>query len=303
MKHIYTIGLALLGCIGIQNTSSAQAITHTIAEIQGELFSSPLIEQVVTTTGIVTANNVTSATSGTIGFFIQDGEGPWSGVYVYDNTQAPEIGDEIIIEAEVAEFYDVTELVNLTYYNVVSSDNTLPAPMVMTTGELSSSEAHEGCLVQIINATCVVPDADYNEAIFDDGSGEIKTNDYMYFPEAGWVADQVYSITGCIHYTFEEYKIEIRNAADVVEGAVNGVSASNMSAELRIFPNPAQDAIRLNSNAPGQLRIIDAAGRTVLNENIQGSYPTIDVSGLANGTYAVEFMNDNNRLVSRFLKH
>jgi hypothetical protein len=236
--HLHDIGLALLGCVGIQNSGSAQAITHTIAEIQGELFSSPLIEQVVTTTGIVTANNVTSATSGTIGFFIQDGEGPWNGVYVYDNTQAPEIGDEIIIEAEVAEFYDVTELVNLTYYNVVSSDNALPAPMALTTGELAASEAHEGCLVQIINATCTVADADYGEAIFDDGSGEIKTNDYMYYPEDGWIAEQVYSITGCLHYTFEEYKIEPRNAADVVEGAVQWIERFQLAGAIGHLPQP-----------------------------------------------------------------
>ncbi|MDA8771445.1 T9SS type A sorting domain-containing protein [Flavobacteriales bacterium] len=303
MKHIYTIGFALLGCVGIQNSGSAQAITHTIAEIQGELFSSPLIEQVVTTTGIVTANNVTSATSGTIGFFIQDGEGPWNGVYVYDNTQAPEIGDEIIIEAEVAEFYDVTELVNLTYYNVVSSDNALPAPMALTTGELAASEAHEGCLVQIINATCTVADADYGEAIFDDGSGEIKTNDYMYYPEDGWIAEQIYSITGCLHYTFEEYKIEPRNAADVVEGATNGLGDSHLPEQLGIYPNPAQDQIRLNSETPGQLRIHDAAGRTVLNQNILNAYPTIDVSSLDRGTYTVEFSSGQSHLVSQLLKH
>ena len=303
MKHIYTIGIALLGCVGIQNNASAQAITHTIAEIQGELFSSPLIEQVVTTTGIVTANNVISATSGTIGYFIQDGEGPWNGVYVYDNTQAPEIGDEIIIEAEVAEFYDVTELVNLTYYNVVSSGNELPAAMVVTTGELSSSEAHEGCLVQIINATCVVADADYGEAIFNDGSGEIKSNDYMYYPEDGWIADQVYSITGCIHYTFEEYKIEPRNAGDVVEGAVNGINGANFSLELGVFPNPAQDQIRLNTETNGNLHILDMSGRTVMNHNVQAAFPTIDVSGLANGTYAVEFVTDHNRMVTHLMIH
>jgi predicted extracellular nuclease len=301
MKHIYTIGIALLGCVGIQNTGSAQAITHTIAEIQGELFSSPFIEQVVTTTGIVTANNVTSATASTIGFFLQDGDGPWNGVYVYDNTQSPEIGDEIIIEAEVAEFYDVTELVNMTYYNVVSSGNELPTPMALTTGELASSEAHEGCLVQIINATCVVADADYGEAIFNDGSGEIKTNDYMYYPESGWVADQVYSITGCIHYTFKEYKIEPRYAADVNEGAVNGISASTSQVQLGVFPNPAKNQIRLNTDAAGHLRVYDMAGRNVLNESIQEAHPTIDISSLATGTYAIEFLTEHNRMLSQLL--
>ncbi|MDE0978913.1 MAG: hypothetical protein OSA78_02900, partial [Flavobacteriales bacterium] len=82
--------------------------TSTIYEIQGQQFTSPFIGLTVTTTGIVSANNVTSSTAGFIGYFVQDGSGPWNGVYVYDNTHAPEIGDEIIIEAEVQEYFDVT---------------------------------------------------------------------------------------------------------------------------------------------------------------------------------------------------
>ena len=59
---------------------------------------------------------------------------------------------------------DVTELGNVSYFEVVSSGNDVPAPSVVTTGELASSEAYEGCFVQIINATCTNPDADYGEA-------------------------------------------------------------------------------------------------------------------------------------------
>ena len=58
---------------------SAQTITNTIHDVQGELFSSPLIEQIVTVHGIVTA-------TAEYGYFIQDGDGAWNGVFVYDNT-------------------------------------------------------------------------------------------------------------------------------------------------------------------------------------------------------------------------
>ena len=50
---------------------------QTIQEIQGEQASSPYLDQTVTTSGIVTA-------VAPDGFFIQDGEGGWSGLYVYD---------------------------------------------------------------------------------------------------------------------------------------------------------------------------------------------------------------------------
>ena len=301
MKHIYVLGLTLGLAIGLQTNASAQAVTNTIAEIQGELFSSPLVGLSVTTTGVVTANNVTSATSGVIGYFIQDGEGPWNGIFVYDNTQAPEIGDEVIIEAEVAEFYDVTELVNISYFETVSSGNDLPAPSIVTTGELASSEAYEGCFVQIVNAICTNPDADYGEAIFDDGSGEVKTNDYMYLPEDGWIQDEYYSITGCIHYTFEEYKIEPRYAADIVAGLINGISEWLPAQELRMFPNPAIGTVQLGSTGDGTVTFTDALGREALKATVLQSNPKLDISVLSPGAYKVQFTSASGRWASKLV--
>jgi hypothetical protein len=301
MKHIYALGLALGLAFGLQTNASAQAVTNTIAEIQGELFSSPLVGLSVTTTGIVTANNVTSATSGVIGYFIQDGEGPWNGIFVYDNTQAPEIGDEIIIEGEVAEYYDVTELVNISYFETVSSGNDLPTPSIVTTGELASSEAYEGCLVQIVNAICTNPDADYGEAIFDDGSGEVKTNDYMYLPEDGWIQDEYYSITGCIHYTFEEYKIEPRYAEDIVSGFINGISEWLPAQELSMFPNPATVAVQLGTTGTGTATFTDALGREALQASVQQSNPTLDISTLSPGVYTVQFTAASSRWASKLV--
>ncbi|MGY8941397.1 MAG: hypothetical protein ACKVJH_05125, partial [Flavobacteriales bacterium] len=211
MREFYLLSMVLFSLVSFGQVT----ITHTIAEIQGEQFSSPLVGQSVTTTGIVSANNV-MWTSGVSGYFVQDGSGPWNGVFVYDTTHAPNIGDEIIMEAEVAEYYDVTELTNVVYFEVVSSGNDVPAPSVVSTGELASSEAYEGCFVQIINAICTNPDTDFGEALFDDGSGEVKTNDYMYLPAGGWIQGETYSIAGCMHYSFEEYKLEVRSEADVV---------------------------------------------------------------------------------------
>ncbi len=301
MKHTYALGFALTLAIGLQTNVTGQTVTNTIAEIQGELFSSPLVGLSVTTTGIITANNVASATSGVIGYFIQDGEGPWNGIFVYDNTQAPEIGDEVIIEAEVAEFYDVTELTNISYFETISSGNDLPDPSIVTTGELASSEAYEGCLVQIVNAMCTNPDADYGEAIFDDGSGEVKTNDYMYLPEDGWIQDEYYSITGCIHYTFEEYKIEPRYSEDVIAGFISGIGEWLPAQELSLFPNPASASVQLGTTCAGTVIFIDALGREVIQEAIQEANPTLDISELLPGVYVVQFTSASGRWISKLV--
>ena len=90
-----------IACIFVATSTSAQDVTHTIAQVQGELFSSPLLEQVVTVEGVVTAATDYS-------YFLQDGSGPWNGVYIYDNTNLPAVGDHVILTGEVLEYYDLT---------------------------------------------------------------------------------------------------------------------------------------------------------------------------------------------------
>ena len=56
-------------------TVIASAGTLTISEVQGETNSSPYTGQVVTSSGIVTGRAEN-------GFFIQDGFGPWNGIWI-----------------------------------------------------------------------------------------------------------------------------------------------------------------------------------------------------------------------------
>jgi hypothetical protein len=198
-----------------------EKITHTIADIQGkgmggqsEGFASPLIEQVVTISGIVTAS------TNEYRYFIQDGSGAFNGIYIFDNTNLPAVGDKIIIQGKVTEYYDLTEIINITYFETVSSGNDLPAAVLLTTVFIGKSgEDYEGCLVKIENATCTNPDLGYGDGSFDDGTGECVIDDMFYSPDPTWKKDVSYSVTGILTYTFEEYKIEPRSVADVIRHA------------------------------------------------------------------------------------
>ena len=59
----------------------------TIQDIQGTGDISPLDGQIVQTTGIVTGVSY--------GFFIQNGTGPWSGLWVYVSSPTVSSGDEV----------------------------------------------------------------------------------------------------------------------------------------------------------------------------------------------------------------
>jgi predicted extracellular nuclease len=128
--------LAAACCIA--STASAQDLV-TLEVVQGICdkegsccITSPLAGQTVLVHG-----TVIGAVSG--GFFIQD-ESEY-GVYVYDSTFAPAVGDSVSLEGVISEYHDLTELSHVTNPSITSSGNPLPAPLTLATGDLG--ERHE----------------------------------------------------------------------------------------------------------------------------------------------------------------
>jgi hypothetical protein len=155
----------------------------------------------VSTTGVVTANFGDS-------YFIQDGSGGWNGLFIYESGRNPFVGDSIVLTGEISEYYGKTEMLNITDYYFISSNNTLPEPVSVQTGAVS--EEHEGVLVKVNNAICTDDNyqANYYMWTVDDGSGELRihnTSVYEFEPVEG----SYYSITGPMNYDFDEWKIEL----------------------------------------------------------------------------------------------
>ena len=184
---------------------SVFASAQTIVEIQGEVDDSPYIGQVVTTSGIVTA-------VGPTGFFIQDGEGPWTGLWVYENTLLPAQGDEVSVTGTVDEYFNNTELGSVTAVDVLSSGNSLPNPVVVATNEVNQ-EQYEAVLLRVENAVCTNPDLGFGEIELDDASGACRVDDLFYLFPAQEGA--VYNVTGPTYFSFGFYKLCPQDADDV----------------------------------------------------------------------------------------
>src|SRR6056297_1230745 len=163
----------------------------TIYDIQGQQAASPLDGENVTTKGIVTA--VFSS-----GYFIQDGDTAWTGIYIYDNTNSPTPGDSIQLTGDVSEYYELTEISNITDFTVLNQGNTMPEPAVINTGD--ASEPWESVLIRVESATCTNPDIGYGEFEVDDGTGPLAVDDLgiAYSPMQGLD----YSVTGPLNYSF-----------------------------------------------------------------------------------------------------
>lgn len=174
------------------------------------LGDSPYKDQVVTTEGIVTLVLFN-------GYFIEDpASGAWSGLYVYDSN-GPMPGDRVRLTGTLVEYYNLTELKDLTEFVVESSDNAMPAPAVVATGSVSQ-EQWESVLLRVENVTVTNGDLGYGEWTVDDGSGVVTLDDkgaYTYVPTTG---DELTAVIGPLDYGFGAFKILPRDDNDIVFG-------------------------------------------------------------------------------------
>ncbi|MBT7831082.1 MAG: hypothetical protein HN708_12505, partial [Candidatus Marinimicrobia bacterium] len=81
----------------------------SIAEIQDTTGSgsdaSSLMNSIVTVSGVVSAESYAFGA-----YWIQDGTGPWSGVFVYDSNNDAAYGDRVLITGLVAEYNGLTQV-------------------------------------------------------------------------------------------------------------------------------------------------------------------------------------------------
>ncbi|MCF6270936.1 MAG: cohesin domain-containing protein [Melioribacteraceae bacterium] len=188
----------------VRATSVPEQKVVSIKEIQEGGGDSKYNGLAIKTTGIVTAAKTNT-------YFLQDSTGAWNGVFVYDRDNAPTVGDEVTVTAFVKEYWGKTELVDIYEFNVNSSGNTLPAPVVITASEFG--EPYEGVLVRIEQAMVTDADLGYGEWELTDSTGSVRTDDVFYksTPDSGAIV----TVTGVGDYSFSNYKILPRDSSDV----------------------------------------------------------------------------------------
>ena len=198
-----------------------EGVITPINEIQGESESSPYEGQFVNTTGIVTGAFANS-------FYIQNGSEPWSGIYIYSSAGLPQMGDSVIVVGEVSEFcWDdgslcdgpgTTEIYQPEDIYIISNNNPIPEPILVTSGE-ALQEQYEGVLIKMIDVECTSNENGYGVWNVNDGSGTCGIHNtpdgYEHNEEIG----EVYTITGVVSSTFNDWKVDLRMPSDVESGA------------------------------------------------------------------------------------
>lgn len=185
--------------------------------------------------GVVTA----SARSYDLGeVAIQDGTGPWSGVFVRGVTGSGVNdllrGDSIqITEALVIEQFGLT-ILNRVVFNLISSGNDLPEPELGLNPDsirlevFDQAEAYEGVLIGFENAYVVDLNADapsnFGEFVInldENATNGLRVDDrsnnipFAFNDDSLSVGQELGFLYGVLSYTFSNFKLWPRNLADI----------------------------------------------------------------------------------------
>ncbi|NVO09843.1 MAG: T9SS type A sorting domain-containing protein [Bacteroidales bacterium] len=272
---VTTLSITVISIHDIQYTTDASG-------------DSPYINQTVTTSGIVTAIKY-NASQVQQGFYLQNGSGAWNGVYIYTATPVVAVGDNVTVTGTMTEFNKTTEMTPVTSSNIVSSNNTLPAPVALTT-LAANNESYEGVLIKVSGATCTGSPAT-GTFVVNDGSGDLTVYKSL-FQTLALTTNSKYNVTGILvdYYTTSHlYELYPRSAADISD--ITGIDDNNLNSNLTIYPNPFSNEIRFEgSQSVKRVVITSITGQVLKNVEI-GQVNYVNTQDLPRGMYLVTFMN------------
>ena len=272
----------------------ASAGTLTIADIQGQADSSPYLDQYVSTSGYVMAKNSN-------GFFLQDAEAAWSGIWVLDFGAAnASVGDEVEVSGQVLEYYNLTELdITEGSSNVLSSNNTLFNPILIT----EATEDYESVLVKVAGVCDGLPN-EYGEWTL---SG-ITIDDYFYGDDwgGGTFSPEIgneYTITGPLNYAYSLFRVNPRDDNDIQDGMMNNFELIQNFSILEAYPNPFNPTVTIEFSALNtkliEVSIYDIMGHKVEDlfskvvESNQLQTLSWDASNYSSGDYLIHLKSGN----------
>ena len=262
------------------SSTAAGASTWEIDDVQISEFTLPTITPIsviqTTTSGdqsdmigaaVTIGGRVTAIKAGS-GFWIQDAQSAWSGIYVYDfgnNTVA--LGDSVILSGTVAEYAPgtstekTTQIASVTSFANQGSYNPYSPVAVGTLN--ANNEMYESVLIKVSSASCTVAPDGFNEWTVSDGSGGVKIDDFLYATTPAPIVGNLYNVTGVVTHSFASFKVLPRDLADVE--LLSGVSLDEIKdVRVSVYPNPSHGSFSVSNTNGETIRIYNSLGQLVL---------------------------------------
>jgi hypothetical protein len=280
----------------------------------------------VTVSGVVTADTSDLQGDGNqVGrrVYIQNGQGPWSGIWVWGTMADPLVrGQHVTVSGLIREDNSNTRVDSITQVVINSENNPLPDPELLSTRGITvangtvSAEQWEGVLVKFEKLTVTDDNADggtgpngngnfnYGEIVVADTSGqnmrvELQEGNHPFHNMWGIEmegipvneADTFEELRGIMFYSFSNYKLVPRKADDFVGHLTDVKNEIVKPAAFTLsqnYPNPFNPTTVIEYSVP-------VSGYVTLNVyNILGELvKTLVNMDQSEGSYKVLF-NANN---------
>jgi len=270
------------------NVQQDEITVQHIKDIQGIAYISPLngtYQRIVgTVTGVIPG----------VGYFVQDAVEAFSGIYVADTYTFVLEGNGITVDGTVQEVNGVTTL-NADHVQLVNPPVTI-TPVLMGAPADAKSEQYESVVVKVAGAR-------FQGSPNQDGSWEIKTTEtskaivnklmFEYTPVDG----HYYDVTGIVNGG-NNYKIEPRKAADIIDLSVTTPSVVFEDPDIMVYPNPFTDYLSVsNSDKLTRLTITNITGQAQLD--IMHPQPVIKTADLVSGIYIIRLYTDSGLIMTK----
>jgi hypothetical protein len=214
----------------------------------------------VTTSGIATTDNTTYLGR----YAIQDGEGPWNGIFVRDIGYPVARGDSLTLTGLVVESAGLTEIDLLIDIETVSTGNPVPAPSVVDPMAVDAEEAYEGVLVRLDNVM-VTDDDPLDWEVSAVGACRVgRWSGYSYTPV---IADEL-NVTGVVGVVADLQKLQPRDDDDIeYASGVSGDEPPRVVSLSQNLPNPFGAGTGIVYTLPSDgyvtIEVYSVAGRLV----------------------------------------
>lgn len=242
---------------------SAPPLEVTVSEVQYTedlaAGASPLEGQVVEVSGTATTDN-----GGYAGRFpMQDGEGPWNGIWVTDAGFPVSSGDSLTVIGTVVENGGLTEIDLIEDLTVHSAGNPIFEPALLTPGEVDSSESYEGVLVRVEDVA--VADDTYDDWMVE-SDGECRVGRWSGYSYAPSIGDELH-VTGVVGSLLDALKLQPRDDLDIEPATGVPDKLPSVVSLSQNLPNPfaAKTGIVYALPAGGHvlLEVYNVAGKVV----------------------------------------
>ena len=268
-------------------TFNTKDVNTAIAAIQGTGTSSPMLNEVVHVTGTITAISAGE------GFFVQDDNAAWSGIWVsYGSVASMNIGDGVRVFGSVAEVAEVTTI-NASSVEMVDAPVEV-VPVVVESPSAAKAEMYESVLVQVNDAKANAANGNGVWSIYYETTNSIAVNKwfYAYTPDA----THMYNVAGVVNGRYSDYKLEPRMASDIKD--LDGTSAPVVPVvDYKVYPNPFNDRISIdNYDKLTRVVITNIAGQRVMD--VQFPEREIRTANLVSGVYVISLFTEDGMVKS-----